>query len=80
MTKNPYGYYGNTQQQTPQNYYTRSAMMSPQQMMLKGRPVSSVEEVKATPIDFDGSIFIFPDIANKRIYTKQVGMDGSAIL
>lgn len=80
MTQNPYGYYGNTQQQTPQNYYTRSAMMSPQQMMLKGRPVSSVEEVKATPIDFDGSIFIFPDIANKRIYTKQVGMDGSAIL
>lgn len=80
MTQNPYGYYTNTQQQTPQNYYTRSAMMPTQQMMLKGRPVSSVEEVKATPIDFDGSIFIFPDIANKRIYTKQVGMDGSAIL
>jgi len=80
MTQNPYGYYTNTQQQAPQNYYTRSAMMPTQQMMLKGRPVSSVEEVKATPIDFDGSIFIFPDIANKRIYTKQVGMDGSAIL
>ena len=48
--------------------------------MLKGRPVSSIEEVKACPIDFDGSIFLFPDLANKRIYTKQVGMDGSAIL
>ena len=49
-------------------------------MLLKGRPVSSIDEVKATPIDFDGSIFLFPDIANKRIYTKQVGIDGSAIL
>lgn len=49
-------------------------------MLLKGRPVSSIEEVKATPIDFDGSIFLFPDISNKRIYTKQVGLDGSAIL
>ena len=40
--------------------------------MLKGHPVSSLEEVKATSIDFDGSIFYFPDIANKRIYTKAV--------
>lgn len=47
---------------------------------LKGHPVSSLEEVKATSIDFDGSIFYFPDIANKRIYTKTVGMDGVAML
>lgn len=40
------------------------------------RPVSSVEEVRAYPIDFDGSVFYFPDIANKKIYTKSVGMDG----
>ena len=75
--QNPYGYY-NTQ---PQSYYPRTSgyQQSPQ-MLLKGRPVSSVDEVKATPIDFDGSIFLFPDIANKRIYTKQVGIDGSAIL
>lgn len=44
------------------------------------RPVTSVEEVKACPIDFDGSIFYFTDVANKRIYTKQIGMDGSAII
>jgi len=31
-------------------------------------------------IDFDGSIFYFPDIANKRIYTKQINMDGTASL
>ena len=47
-------------------------------MYLKGRPVSSIEEVKAIPIDFDGSIFIFPDIANKQIYTKQINLDGTA--
>lgn len=45
---------------------------------LKGRPVTSVDEVRATPIDFDGSIFYFPDITNNRIYTKQINMDGTA--
>ena len=48
---------------------------------LKGHPVSSLEEVRALSIDFDGSIFYFPDIANKRIYTKQINvMDGTAQL
>lgn len=41
------------------------------------RPVSSIEEVKACPIDFDGSVFYFADIANKRIYTKQINLDGT---
>ena len=41
------------------------------------RPVSSVEEVRACPIDFDGSVFYFPDIANKRIYTKAINLDGT---
>lgn len=44
------------------------------------RPVSSIEEVRAYPIDFDGSVFYFPDIANKRIYTKQINSDGTANL
>lgn len=56
------------------NYY------QPQIPALKGRPVSSLDEVRATGIDFDGTIFYFPDVANKRIYTKQIGMDGSAVL
>ena len=47
---------------------------------LKGRPVSSLEEVRATGIDFDGSVFFFPDLANKKIYTKQINMDGTASL
>lgn len=47
---------------------------------LRGRPVASIEEARASIIDFDGSIFYFPDLANKRIYTKQINMDGSAVL
>ena len=69
------------------NYYQQqpsaSAPMPPRMPQfggLKGHPVSSLEEVKATSIDFDGSIFYFPDIANKRIYTKQINLDGTAAL
>ena len=47
---------------------------------LKGRLVSSFEEARAASIDFDGSIFYFPDLASKRIYTKQINMDGTATL
>lgn len=45
---------------------------------LKGRPVSSLEEARAAAIDFNGSVFFFPDLANKRIYTKQINLDGTA--
>ena len=44
------------------------------------RPVSSIDEVKASVIDFDGSVFYFPDLANKKIYTKQINLDGTASL
>lgn len=47
---------------------------------LKGRPVASLEEARASSIDFDGSVFYFPDLANKRIYTKQINMDGTSKL
>lgn len=50
------------------------------QMGIKGRPVSSIEEARAISIDFDGSVFYFPDLANRRIYTKQINMDGTASL
>ena len=42
------------------------------------RPVSSIEEVRASSIDFDGSVFYFSDLANKKIYTKQINLDGTA--
>lgn len=54
----------------PYSYY--------QSTMLKGRPVASLDEAKATSIDFDGSVFYFPDLANRRIYTKQINMDGTS--
>lgn len=47
---------------------------------LKGRPVTSLEEARAAQIDFDGSVFFFPDIANGKIYTKQINLDGTATL
>lgn len=74
--------------QTEQQYGTYQTnnyqMQNNQQMgamqVLKGRPVSSYDEAKASMIDLDGSLFVFPDIANKRIYTKQIMLDGSAEL
>lgn len=65
-------------------YYPNSAGAAyvPQtpQAGLKGRPVSSLEEVRAAQIDFDGSLFVFPDLAHNRIYTKTINMDGTASL
>lgn len=69
--------------QYPQQQYNnqqlggRSQGWNMQQQIPLVRPVSSVEEVRAYPIDFDGSIFYFPDIANKKIYTKYINMDGT---
>ena len=71
MYQNNYSYY-------PQNQMMRPAATAP--AGLKGRPVSSLEEARAQSIDFDGSVFYFPDIANKRIYTKQINLDGTASL
>ena len=75
-----YPYYSSPYQPAP--YQPRVQYMEqPQpQIGIKGRPVSSIEEAKATSIDFDGSIFYFPDIANKKIYTKQINMDGTSTL
>jgi hypothetical protein len=73
------------------NYYPQQQPQVPRQQMnynfapppvtgLKGRPVSSIEEARASSIDFDGSVFYFPDLANQRIYTKQINLDGTATL
>lgn len=47
---------------------------------LKGRPVSSFEEARVAQIDLDGSISIFPDLGNKKIYTKRINADGTAAI
>lgn len=65
----------NGYRQMPQYPPVWSQPITPSQQI---RPVSSIEEVRACPIDFDGSIFYFTDVANKKIYTKQINMDGTA--
>lgn len=65
---------------TPYLPQQRMQYVEQPQIGIKGRPVSSIEEVKATSIDFDGSVFFFPDLANKKIYTKQINLDGTSTL
>lgn len=47
---------------------------------LKGRPVTSLEEARVAQIDLDGSVTFFPDLGNKKIYTKRINIDGTASL
>lgn len=74
------GYGNNNSYYQPSRMNTIPSMnqQQPQFVGLKGRPVSSLEEARAAAIDFDGSVFFFPDLANKRIYTKQINLDGTA--
>ena len=65
MTQNPY-----------LNYYQRMPQIQ-MPSVLKGYPVSSIDEARAANIDFDASITFFPDLNTKKIYTKQIQMDGS---
>ena len=76
----PYGYSAVT---APMMRPEVPAYMLPQaapSAVLKGRPVSSFEEARVAQIDLDGSVSIFPDLGNKRIYTKRINVDGTAAL
>lgn len=66
------------EQQYPQMTPTNYPQPQYNQQFLKGRAVTSIDEAKAAMIDLDGSVFIFPDISNKSIYTKQINLDGTA--
>lgn len=57
---------GITQQQAP--------------VYIKCRAVTSIDEAKAAMIDLDGSLHVFTDIPHKKIYTKQINLDGTASL
>lgn len=70
MMEAQYPQMGNSFPQQPQ---------TPAAPILKGRPVSNEEEANAAMIDFDGSLFVFPDKAHGKIYTKQLGLDGNII-
>ena len=71
-----YGQFGQVQYRPESQQYNQM----PAQPQLKGRPVSSIEEVRAAQVDFDGSLYIYPDIANQKVYTKQINPDGTASL
>lgn len=64
------------QMEAPQAQATPQYMMP--QNLIKGRPVVSIDEARAAQIDLDGSLYVFPDIGNKKIYTKQINLDGTA--
>lgn len=51
-----------------------------QPMYMKCRAVTSIDEAKAAMIDLDGSLHVFTDVPHKRIYTKQINLDGTASL
>lgn len=63
-----------------QNMSMQGFQSQNQMGMLKGRAVTSYDEAKAAMIDLDGSLHIFPDLANGKIYTKQINLDGTASL
>lgn len=67
------------EQQYPQ--YAQQSTYQPQKpMFMKCRAVTSLDEAKASIIELDGSINVFTDIGNKKIYTKQINLDGTATL
>lgn len=66
-------------QQAPmQQQFQQPVQQVPQ--TLKGRAVTGIDEARSAMIDFDGSVNVFLDIANGKIYTKQINLDGTATL
>lgn len=89
---NPYGYnlminqqnrlqqleMQNQQQQMLNNPMMNQGMNNQvQQQFIKCRPVSSIEEAKASMIDLDGTLSVFLNISNEEIYTKQITLNGT---
>jgi len=50
--------------------YPMPSLLPAQQNFIKGRPVVSIDEARTSQIDLDGSLYVFPDLGNKKIYTK----------
>lgn len=74
VSQMPQGY-ANMPQQMPQQ--PQFIQQSP---IIKGRAVTSIDEVRASMIDLDGSLFVFPDMGNKKVHTKQINLDGTATI
>jgi hypothetical protein len=77
---NPYNPYYNynlqNQQQLPKQ--NQQQIYKPQNTILQGKIVDSLEVVKATDIPYDGSISYFPLTDGSAIITKQLQQDGTS--
>ena len=74
----PYGMNSNLVTNLPYQNYLGKGIPIQSNQFLKCRPVSSKEEAIAYQIDLDGSLWVFTDIGNGKIYTKQINNDGTA--
>ena len=68
------------QQQLPQMMQQQFPQIPQQMCGLKGRLVSSLDEVKAIAIDMDGSETYFPHPASNSIYTKSIDNSGNSVI
>lgn len=76
---NQYPYTNNLIMNTPyDNYLGRNNVTANSNQFLKCRPVASKEQARAAQIDLDGSLWVFTDVGNQKIYTKQINYDGTA--
>ncbi len=85
--QNGWQYPGQSQSQQPfmqqqQQLMQQQFQQVPQQQTqwLKGRIVSSLDEVRAIPVDMDGSETYFPCPAENGIFTKSIDMNGNQII
>ena len=75
----PYGSFNNfSNLLTNSPYENYLGKTNNQNQFLKCRPVSSKQEAMAFQIDLDGSLWVFTDVGNDKIYTKQINNDGTA--
>lgn len=66
------------QQQQYQQYQQQQQQYQQQQQpnFPSIKPVTGIEEVRASSISFDGSVSYFSDKANNKIYTKFIDLNG----
>ena len=79
---NPYNYnsmYNNPQMPINMNMPNINNGMT-QQPVIKGRYASSLDEVRAAQIDFDGSKTYFVCPAINTIYAKSIDMNGNSLI
>ena len=81
---NPYSYSYNSMYNNPQMPITMNMPNinngMTQQSVIKGRYASSLDEVRAAQIDFDGSKTYFVCPAINTIYAKSIDMNGNSLI